>query len=121
MYEACFHFKHKDGWLSQNKRRIMVITSYKFSSNSKGKVEDEEQASSNHIIVRETDDLEAEVETAIAPKTLENEGQATVVELKELHLGSEEDPFPIYVSTMLTLDKEKEYFSLISEYKDVFA
>jgi len=47
----------------------LVITSYEFSSNSKGKVKDEEKVSSNHVTIQEAD-LEPEVEQAGALKTL---------------------------------------------------
>jgi len=47
--------------------------------------------------------------------------QATVDEFKELNLGTKEDPWPIYASPMLTPNEQKEYFELLSEYKDVFA
>jgi len=40
--------------------------------------------------------------------------------LKELDLGTAEI-CPIYVSSLLTLEEEKEYFNLLSEYKNVFA
>jgi len=56
-----------------------------------------------------------------APKALEDGRQATVDELKELNLGTNEDPRPIYVSIMLTPKEEKHYFRLLSEYRDVFA
>ena len=42
-------------------------------------------------------------------------------ELKELNLGTSEEPRPIYVSSLLTPKEEKEYFDLLLEYKDVFA
>jgi len=61
------------------------------------------------------------MELADTPKTLENGGQATVDELKELNLGTPEEPRPIYVSSLLTSEEEKEYFNLLGEYKDVFA
>jgi len=64
--------------------------------------------------------LETEVELAEAPKTIENGGQATVDELKELNLRMKEDPYPIYVSTMLTPEEEKQFFHLLSAYRDVF-
>ena len=32
-----------------------------------------------------------------------------------------EDPRPIYVSTMLMRKEEKQYFHLLSKYRDVFA
>jgi len=41
--------------------------------------------------------------------------------LKELNLGTNEEPRPIYVSASLTLEEEKQYLKLLSEYKDVFA
>jgi len=53
-------------------------------------------------------------------ETLEG-GQATVDDLKELNLGTKEEPHPSYVSSLLTQEEEKEYFDLLSEYKDVFA
>jgi len=52
---------------------------------------------------------------------LEDGGQATVDDLKELNLGTKEEPRPIYVSSLLMQEEEKEYFVLLSEYKDVFA
>ena len=42
-------------------------------------------------------------------------------DLKELNLGTNEEPRPIYVSSALTLEEEKQYLELLSEYKDVFA
>jgi len=95
----------------------LVITNYDASSNSKDKIEEEDQVSSNHIMIREADDMEAEVELVEAPTTLEDGGQATVDELKELNLETKEDPYPIYVSTMLTPEEEKQFFHLISEYR----
>jgi len=89
------------------KRRTLVITSYETSSNAKDKIKDKEQVSSNHVTIWEAEDLVVEVEPAKAPKTLEDGGQATVDELKGLNLGTEEDPRPIYVSTMLTPKEEQ--------------
>ena len=42
-------------------------------------------------------------------------------ELKELNLGTTDEPCPIFVSALLTLAEEKEYLELLTEYKDVFA
>jgi len=63
--------------------------------------------------------LEVEVEPAEAPKTLEDGGQATVDELKELNLGTKEDPRPIYMSTMLT-PEEKSSTSIYSPNIEVY-
>ncbi|XP_074300530.1 uncharacterized protein LOC141631807 [Silene latifolia] len=77
--------------------------------------------SSYHITVEEIPDENEEVEADEAPETLEDGGQSTVDELKELNLGTIEDPRPIYVSTLLTKEEEEEYYKLLVEYKDVFA
>jgi len=103
------------------KRCTLVINNCKASSNSKDEIKDKEQVSSNHVTVWEDDDLEVEVEPVEVPKTLEGGGPAIVDELNELNLGTEEDPCPIYVSTMLTPKEEKHYFHLVFEYRDVFA
>ena len=42
-------------------------------------------------------------------------------ELKKLNLDTNENPVPIYVSMLLIHFKEKNYFELLLEYKDVFA
>jgi len=45
----------------QMKKRTLVITNCEASSDSKGKIKEEEQASFGHITVWEADELEAEV------------------------------------------------------------
>jgi len=121
------HMKHVsildakiDGFLKV-KTHTLIITSCEASSNSKDKIKDEDQVSSNHITSQEANDLETEVNPAEAPKTLEDGGQARVDELKERNLRMKEDPHPVYVSTMLTPEEEKQYFHLLNEYRDVFA
>jgi len=99
----------------------MVFTSHKTNPSSNTEVIAEEQASSNHITVREVDDWDSEIELTKFPKTLEDGGKATVDELKELNLGTPEEPRPVYVSSLLASEEEKEYFNLLGEYKDVFA
>ena len=79
----------------------MVFTSHKAHPSPSEEVKEKEQASSNHITKREVDDSDSEIELAETPKTLEDEGQATVDELKELNLGTPEEPRPIYVSCLL--------------------
>ena len=56
-----------------------------------------------------------------APRAIEDGGQATVDDLKELNLGTNEEPRPIYVSSLLTPEEESKYFELLMKYKDVFA
>jgi len=50
----------------------MVITSYETSSNSQGKIKDEEQPSSQPVIIQEVDDLEDDTQSAEVPNTLKN-------------------------------------------------
>jgi len=102
------------------KKCTMVFTSHKAHPSPSEEVIEKEQASSNHITVRE-DDSDSEIELAETPGTLEDGGQAMVDELKELNLGTPEDSHPIYVSSLLTSKEENEYFNLLGDYKDVFA
>ena len=103
------------------KRRTVIFTSQRKNSDSNKEAEEEEFVSSNHITIHECDDSDSEIELAETPKTFEDGGQATVDDLKELNLGTNEEPRPIYVSSSLTLEEEKQYLELLSEYKDVFA
>jgi len=41
--------------------------------------------------------------------------------LKELDLKTIEKPCPVYLSSLFTPEEQKEYFNLLSDYKDVFA
>jgi hypothetical protein len=43
-----------------------------------------------------------------------------VDELKELNLGTVDEPRSIFIITLLTPAEEKEYLELLTEYKDVF-
>ena len=69
-------------------------------------------------MIWKADDMETEAELVEALKTLEDGGQATVDELKEPNLRTNEDPYPVYVSTMLTPEEQGQYFQLLSEYRD---
>jgi len=110
----------RDGSL-RVKRPTVVFAGHKAHPNPSEEVIEKEQASSNHITVRELDDSNSEIELARTPKTLEDGGQVTVDELKELNLRTPDEPHPIYVSSLLTFEEEKEYFNLLGEHKDVFA
>ncbi|XP_074298973.1 uncharacterized protein LOC141629964 [Silene latifolia] len=61
--------------------------------------------SSYHITVEEIVDENKEVEADEAPETLEDGEQSTVDELKELNLGTNEDPRLIYVIHRLAIKK----------------
>ena len=74
----------------------MVFTSHKAHLSPSEEVKEKEQASSNHITAREVDDSDSEIELVETPKTLEDGGQATIDELKELNLTIPKKPRPIY-------------------------
>ncbi|KAM1773936.1 hypothetical protein ACFX12_043370 [Malus domestica] len=87
------------------------------------KVNTEEEAQDVfHITIQEGEEDEILEENVIAaPSQLEDGGQATVDDLKELNLGTSEEPKPIFVSALLSADEIKKYYKLLLEYKDVFA
>ncbi|KAM1027503.1 hypothetical protein ACFX2A_041255 [Malus domestica] len=75
-----------------------------------------------HITIQESrEDEIPEEDVAAAPPQLEDGGQSTVDDLKELNLGTKEEQKPIFVSALLSADEVEEYYLLLSEYKDVFA
>ncbi|KAL0361088.1 UNVERIFIED_CONTAM: hypothetical protein Sradi_3793300 [Sesamum radiatum] len=55
------------------------------------------------------------------PIKLEDGVQATVDELKELNLGTTEEACPIFVSALLSPEKEEQYLKTLGEYRDIFA
>ncbi|KAM1873136.1 hypothetical protein ACFX13_007013 [Malus domestica] len=91
------------------------------NSARKGDTEEEVQ-DVFHITIQENkeDQIPEEDATAVPPQ-LEDGGQATVDDLKELNLGTKEEQKPIFVSALLSVDEIKEYYQLLSEYKGVFA
>ncbi|KAM1658315.1 hypothetical protein ACFXTN_042496 [Malus domestica] len=75
-----------------------------------------------HITIQEgKEDETPEEDVTAAPPQLEDGGQATDDNLKELNLGTKEEQKPIFVSALLRADEIEEYYQLLSEYKDVFA
>jgi len=41
--------------------------------------------------------------------------------LKDLNLGTNEEPDPIYLNSSLTPEEERQYLELLLEYKNVFS
>jgi len=89
------------------KRHTVVSTGQRENSDSNEEADEEEVVSSNHITIHEYNDSDSEIELAETPETFDDVGQATVDDLKELNLGANEEPCPIYVSSLLTLEEEK--------------
>ena len=75
-----------------------------------------------HITIQEgKEDEIPEEDVTHAPPQLEDGGQATVDDLKELNLGTSDEPKPIFVCALLSTDEIEEYYQLLLEYKDAFA
>ncbi|XP_070020850.1 uncharacterized protein [Nicotiana sylvestris] len=56
-----------------------------------------------------------------APPELEEVVKATIDALKEVNLGTDEEPRPTYLSVLLEVDEESTYIELLKEFRDVFA
>ena len=77
-----------------------------------------------HITVEEDtlSDTEAtNEEVDETPPALEDGGQATIDELKDINLGTAKEPRLTFISALLTPEEEEGYLKLLVEYKDVFA
>nr|GMD83530.1 uncharacterized protein LOC109150426 [Ipomoea batatas] len=79
-----------------------------------------ELASSFHITLCDETPIEGE-DAEEAPHELEEGVRAAIDELKEVDLGTPENPRPIFISTLLFNEDEKIYVELLKEYIDVFA
>lgn len=55
-----------------------------------------------------------------APPELEEGVRSTVDNLKEINLGTKDDPWLTYISALLTPEEEIAYIELLREYRDVF-
>ncbi|KAG9458423.1 hypothetical protein H6P81_002931 [Aristolochia fimbriata] len=100
---------------------LIIHTPVVIYLSSKKEDAEEEAATVHHISVGEGENPTPEEELEEAPAIFEEGGQATIDQLKKITLGTEEDPRPTFLSASLTLTEEKEYVTLVSEYKDVFA
>nr|XP_027088706.1 uncharacterized protein LOC113710058 [Coffea arabica] len=79
----------------------------------------ESMASCHHIMISDPEEEEEDADDA--PPELEQGVKNTVDALKEIKLGTSDDPRPIYVSSCMTPEEEKEYVDLLLEFRDVFA
>ncbi|KAH0641872.1 hypothetical protein KY285_032738 [Solanum tuberosum] len=73
-----------------------------------------------HISVNDNDPLEEE-DARDAPLELEEGVRTTIDPLKEVNLGTDEDPRLTYLSSFLEVDEEIAYMNILKEYRDVFA
>ncbi|XP_050160362.1 uncharacterized protein LOC126633865 [Malus sylvestris] len=79
----------------------------------KAQEDDTEEESQDvfHITIQESKEYEIpEEDVTAAPPQLEDGGQSTVDDLKELNLGSKKEQKPIFVSALLSADEVEEYY-----------
>jgi hypothetical protein len=69
--------------------------------------------------VEEMEVIVAEAEPA--PPELDDGGQATVDELIEINLGTEDDPRPTFISASLTEEEQEAYKAFLYKNRDIFA
>ncbi|XP_070039747.1 uncharacterized protein [Nicotiana tomentosiformis] len=87
-------------------------------------MEDDEKlddvSSCYHISFHDGDPQEDE-DAKDAPLELEEGVKAMIDNLKEVNLGTDEEPRPTYLSALLEVDEESTYIALIKEFRDVFS
>ncbi|XP_060202223.1 uncharacterized protein LOC132630681 [Lycium barbarum] len=74
----------------------------------------------NHISINDGEPQEDEDAKDALPE-FEEGVKTTVNALKEVNLGTDEDPRPTCVNSLLAVDEESAYVELLKEYKDVFS
>ncbi|KAA0039557.1 uncharacterized protein E5676_scaffold775G00710 [Cucumis melo var. makuwa] len=100
------------------KRHDVILTNPEKEDSEQG----EDEISCHHITILEELEIETHEEDAEeAPQSLEDGGQSTVDELKEVNLDTIEEPRPTFISASLSSEEEGKYMSLLTEYKDIFA
>ena len=73
-----------------------------------------------HISVNDNDPVEEE-DAKDALSELEEGVKITIDPLKEVNIGTDEDPKPTYLSAFLEIDEEVAYMNILKEYRDMFA
>ncbi|XP_050939332.1 uncharacterized protein LOC127148938 [Cucumis melo] len=100
------------------KRHDVILT----NSEKEDLEQEEGEISCHHITILEELEIEIPEEDAEdAPHSLEDGGQSAVDKLKEVNLGTIEEPHPTFISASLSSEEEGKYMSLLTEYKDIFA
>ncbi|KAA0043274.1 uncharacterized protein E5676_scaffold129G00460 [Cucumis melo var. makuwa] len=75
-----------------------------------------------HVTIEETSDHDIfEEDAESASLSLEDGGQSTIDELKEVNFGMKEEPRATFISVQISDDDENKYVNLLKTDKDVFA
>lgn len=80
----------------------------------------EESLTSSFHMTTTCNEIQVEGDVEDAPLELEEGVRSTVDDLKEINLGTKYDPWPTYISALLTPEEEIAYIELLHEYRDVF-
>nr|GMC53148.1 uncharacterized protein LOC109150426 [Ipomoea batatas] len=109
----------------ESSKRLRSMIPFRENEESVGSSDDVvppqgEEASSFHITLCDETPIEGE-DAEEAPHELEEGVRAAIDELKEVDLGTPENPRPIFISTLLSNEDEEIYVTLLKEYIDVFA
>ncbi|KAA0059903.1 uncharacterized protein E5676_scaffold184G001190 [Cucumis melo var. makuwa] len=100
------------------KRHDVILTNPEKEDSEQG----EGEISCDHITILEELEIGTpEEDGEDAPQSLEDGDQSTIDELKEVNLGTIEEPHPTFISASLSSEEEDKYMSLLTEYKDIFA
>ena len=91
----------------KGKQHTIVTTRQAFED---GGNEEIEVLSSNHISAEEKEEVPQLEDAQEAPATFEEGNQGTIDELKQVNLGTEQEPRPTFISACLT-SKEKKILS----------
>ncbi|TYK28725.1 uncharacterized protein E5676_scaffold403G00450 [Cucumis melo var. makuwa] len=82
----------------------------------------EGETSCHHITIVEESEIETPEEgVKDVPQSLEDGDQSTIDELKEMNLGTIEEPQETFINASLSSKEEDKYASLLTEYRDIFA
>ncbi|KAA0026262.1 ty3-gypsy retrotransposon protein [Cucumis melo var. makuwa] len=82
----------------------------------------EGETSCHHITILKESEIETlEEDAKDVPQSLKDGGQSIVDKLKEVNLGTIEEPRPTFISAFLSSEEKGKYMSLLTEYKEIFA
>ena len=93
------------------KRHDVILTNHEKEDSKQG----EDEISCHHITIFEELEIKTpEEDTEDVPQSLDG-GQSTLDELKEVNLGTIEEPRPTFISASLSSEEEGKYMSLLTE------
>ena len=115
-------FRSQSNWVVtasetlKGKQHTIVTTRQAFENEGNEEIE---ILSSNHISVEDDEKMPQLENAQEAPATFEEGNQGTIDELKQVNLGTEQNPHPIFISVCMTLKDKNSYLNLLKEYQDV--